>query len=194
MHPPRLILASASPRRKRLLQAAGLEFTIIPSGVEETRRHNEDAATYATRVAREKALNISRTHRDALVIGADTVVELDGEILQKPVDEVDARRMLRVLSRMTHTVVSAFAIARAGSVVESAPVIARVTFHDLSDAMIDGYLATGEPFDKAGSYGIQGEGAKLIAAVEGSRDTVTGLPVTELLAALKRSGIDVTRR
>ena len=187
----KVILASASPRRKTLLTAAGLDFTIVASGADETRFDHEDAFGYAVRVARDKALSVSRASPDALVIGADTIVELDGAILQKPLDAADARRMLRALSGVTHTVITAFALARAGALIESMPVTARVTFHRLTDPVIDAYLATGEPFDKAGSYGIQGAGAEFIAAVEGSRDTVMGLPVRELLAALRRQRIDV---
>ncbi|MGH7838124.1 MAG: Maf family protein, partial [Candidatus Binataceae bacterium] len=137
-----------------------------------------------------KALQVSRRHLEALVLGADTVVELNGDILLKPLDAADARRMLRALSGNTHTVVTAFAIARADRLLESAPVIARVTFRDLTPSAIDTYLATGESFDKAGSYGIQGAGAAFIASVKGSRDTVMGLPVREVLAALRRHGLD----
>jgi septum formation protein len=191
MPPAKLILASASPRRKSLLEAAGLHFTIVASGADESRDDDEDAVRYAVRVACDKALSVSQRALDALVIGADTIVELHGEILQKPLDAADARRMLRALSAATHTVVTAFALARGGAVIESAPVTARVTFRDLTEPTIDAYLGTGEPFDKAGSYGIQGAGAEFIAAVDGSRDTVMGLPVKEVLAALRRCGIDV---
>jgi septum formation protein len=191
MPPVQLILASASPRRQSLLEAAGLQFTIVASGADENRRAHEGPIGYAVRVACDKALSVSSFYRDALVVGADTIVELNGEVLQKPRDATDARRMLRALSGVSHTVVTAFALARGGSIVESAPVTARVTFHDLGDAAIEAYLATGEPFDKAGSYGIQGEGANFIAAVEGSRDTVMGLPLKELFAALRRCGVDV---
>jgi septum formation protein len=191
MRPPQLILASASPRRQSLLEAAGFHFTIVASGADETRLVDEDPVRYAVRVARDKALSVSYQWPEAFVIGADTIVELRGAILQKPIDALDARRMLRSLSGATHTVITAFAIARAGAVIESAPVTARVTFRDLTDAVIDAYLATGEPFDKAGSYGVQGAGAEFIAAVDGARDTVMGLPVKELLAALRRCGIDV---
>src|SRR6202023_3093481 len=119
MPPMQVILASASPRRQSLLEAAGLEFTIVASGADENRRAHEDPIGYAARVACDKALSVSRLYRDALVIGADTIVELKGEILQKPRDAADARRMLRALSGVTHTVVTAFAIARAGSIIES---------------------------------------------------------------------------
>ena len=187
MNRSKVILASASPRRKTLLEAAGLNFTIIPSGTDEARFDHEDAITYAVRVACEKALEVSAAHTEAIVIGADTIVELDGAILLKPVDAADARRMLQALSDATHTVVTAFAIARAGAIIEKSPVSARVTFHPLTAAAIDAYIATDEPFDKAGSYGIQDQGARFIAAVEGSRETVMGLPVKELMAALQRA-------
>ncbi|HVN90707.1 MAG TPA: nucleoside triphosphate pyrophosphatase [Candidatus Binataceae bacterium] len=186
MKRPHLILASASPRRKTLLEATGLTFTIVSSGADETRQAHEDAITYAVRVACDKALSVSAAHRDALVVAADTIVELEGEILQKPIDAADAARMLRMLSGATHTVVTAFAVASEARIVEKAPIIARVTFHSLSQETIDAYIETGEPFDKAGSYGIQDRGADFIAAVEGSRDTVMGLPVKELMAALER--------
>ncbi len=186
MTSPQLILASASPRRKALLAAAGLTFDIVESGIDEAGLPSENSSTYTTRIAANKALHVSTSHPDALVLGADTVVDLDGEILLKPLDPADARRMLRALSDATHTVITAFALARGGQLLESRPVIARVTFRPLTDAIIDAYLATGEPFDKAGSYGIQGVGADFILNVEGSRDTVTGLPVHEVLAALQR--------
>jgi septum formation protein len=190
MAPFNLILASASPRRKGLLAAAGVAFQIVESGIDETRHRHEAADDYALRMAREKALHVSRCKAEALVLAADTVVDLRGEILLKPCDAADARRMLRALSGNTHTVVTAFALARAARLLESEPIVAHVTFRTLSPSLIDDYLATGEPFDKAGGYGIQGPGAALIAAVKGSIDTVMGLPVSEVLAALRRHGLD----
>jgi len=182
----RLILASASPRRKTLLSAAGLHFEVIESGVDETRREGEPAADYALRMAEAKAQRVSTVHRDALVLGADTIVVLDAEILLKPADPADAHRTLRALSARTHTVITAFALAVAGEIAEASAVPARVTFRTLSDSEIDAYIATGEPFDKAGAYGIQGAGADFIRAVDGARDTVMGLPVLEVLDALRR--------
>jgi septum formation protein len=189
MNAVKLILASASPRRKTLLAAAGVDFEIIESGIPEIRREDESARDFALRMAREKALSVSPRFPGAIVLAADTTVECNGEILGKPDDAADARRMLCVLSGKTHTVVTAFALARADAIVENIPVNSRVTFRPLACAEIDAYIATGEPLDKAGAYGIQGAGAGFIAQVEGPRDNVMGLPVREVLAALRRNGI-----
>jgi nucleoside triphosphate pyrophosphatase len=186
MAAPRLILASTSPRRKALLAAAGVDFEIDESGVEEERLASEPAAQFALRMAEEKALAVSRRAGTALVLGADTVVECGGEILGKPRDHADAHRMLRTLSGRFHTVVTAFALACDGRVAESHAVVSRVRFRALRDDEIDAYIRTGEPMDKAGAYGIQAEGAGLVVEVEGERDNVMGLPVSEVLAALRR--------
>ena len=183
----KLILASTSPRRKALLAAAGVVFDLDESGVEEERRADEAAAEFAVRMAEEKALAVSRRAGKALVLGADTVVECGGEILGKPRDSPDAHRMLRTLSGRFHTVVTAFALARDGRVVESRAIASRVRFRELGDDEIDAYVRTGEPMDKAGAYGIQAEGAGLVVEVEGERDNVMGLPVGEVLAALRRN-------
>lgn len=186
----KLILASKSPRRRALLAAAGVNFTAVESGVPEFRRGHENARDYALRLAIEKALEVAVRFPDATVLGADTVVECAGEILEKPVDPDDARRMLRMLSGNTHIVVTAFALARDRAVIEQLPVVSRVTFRPLAAEEIEAYLATGDSFDKAGSYGIQGLAGDFIAALEGSRDNVMGLPVREVLEALSRNGID----
>lgn len=185
----KLILASASPRRKTLLGATGLDFEIVESQIAEVRRDGESAPDFAVRMACEKALKVSTRFRDALVLAADTIVECDGQILGKPIDAAVAHAMLRTLSGNTHTVVTAFAIARAGAVTESMPVTSRVTFRALSAAEIAAYVASGDPLDKAGAYGIQNAGAGFIERVEGARDNVMGLPVREVLAALRRHGI-----
>jgi len=186
MAAPRLILASTSPRRRALLAAAGVEFELGESGLEEERRAGEPAAEFALRMAEEKALAVSRRAGRALVLGADTIVACGGEILGKPRDHADAHRMLRTLSGRFHIVVTAFALARDGCVAESRAVISRVRFRELGDDEIDAYIRTGEPMDKAGAYGIQAEGAGLVVEVEGERDNVMGLPVGEVLAALRR--------
>ncbi|MBI3758340.1 MAG: septum formation protein Maf [Deltaproteobacteria bacterium] len=185
----RLVLASASPRRKSLLEAAGIAFEIVESGIDEVRLDGEGGADFALRMAREKVLNVSTRVPDALVLAADTIVECDGRILGKPIDAAEACSMLQTLSGNTHTVVTAFAIASAGAISESAPILSRVTFRPLSVEEIADYVATGQPLDKAGSYGIQDAGAGFITQVEGERDNVMGLPVREVLEALRRHGI-----
>jgi nucleoside triphosphate pyrophosphatase len=193
MNSIKLILASASPRRKMLLGAAGLAFEIVASSIDEVRHNGENGTDFALRMAREKALDVSVRFPDALVLAADTIVECDGEILGKPTDAAAARAMLRTLSDNTHTVVTAFAIARTGAVSESLPVSSRVTFRALSQDEIAAYVASGEPLDKAGAYGIQDAGAGFIQRVEGTRDNVMGLPLREVLAALRRHGIAAAR-
>lgn len=185
---PKLILGSSSPRRQKLLREAGIEFAVIESGADETPLPRESAHDFALRMAREKALAVSLKAPDDLVLAADTVVEIDGDILNKPESAEQARAMLRRLSGRTHTVITAFAVARRKVVVESTPIQSRVTFRDLADDVIDAYIVSGEPFDKAGAYGIQGKGADFILHVEGSWSNVMGLPVDEALAALRRHG------
>jgi septum formation protein len=172
-----------------LLTKAGLKFRVVQSDVVEESGAGECAADFALRMAREKALAVSARFGDEVVLGADTVVECAGRILGKPSGEAEARAMLTMLSGRTHMVQTAFAIARAGAILESACVTSHVTFRTLSHAEIDDYLRTAEPFDKAGAYGIQGQGAGFVVAVEGSRDNVMGLPTAEVLAALQRHGI-----
>jgi septum formation protein len=185
MQQPELILASGSPRRKTLLAAAGVSFRVVESGVDEVRAAHEDARVFARRVAGDKAVSVSALFPSAIVLGADTIVECGAEILGKPKNPDDARRMLHLLSGNTHVVVTAFAFARAGVVVESSVVESLVTFRRLAPEEINAYLETGEPFDKAGSYGIQGSGAGFISAVDGTRDNVMGLPVDNVLKALR---------
>jgi septum formation protein len=189
MTPKRLILASGSPRRQTLLGAAGLKFEIAVSGVGEVRRAGEAANDFATRMAREKALSVSAENSGATVLAADTIVVLDGQIFGKPSDGDEARTMLRALSSNTHTVITAFAIARDGSILDSRPVTSEVRFRALTADEIERYVASGEPLDKAGAYGIQDAGAGFIERVAGSRDNVMGLPVREVIEALARHGV-----
>ena len=185
----KVILASASPRRRQLLGAAGISFEVIESLVPERHEPGEPARDYALRMAREKAGAVSSRFPEAIVIGADTIVMCEAQILEKPANAGDACRMLEMLSGRTHTVVTAFALARGGSILESSPVESRVTFRKLGEAEIDDYIATEEPFDKAGAYGIQGVGGGFISHVEGSRDNVMGLPTERVVAALARWGV-----
>jgi septum formation protein len=185
----KLILASGSPRRRELLTRARVDFEVLLSGLDEVRNPHEGAGEYALRMAREKALAVSARHPGRSVLGADTVVECEGAILEKPADANDAARMLNTLSGRTHTVVTAFAIASNEEVIASDAIVSRVTFRALASAEIASYIATGEPFDKAGAYGIQGIGGGFIAHVNGSRDNVMGLPTDEVIAALRRHGL-----
>jgi len=168
-----LILASGSPRRRQLLELIGVSFAVLPADVDETPLAGEDPVAYASRAARDKALEVAASHPGRLVLGADTVVEVDQEILGKPASADDAASMLRRLSGRSHVVHTALALvtdSTAHEVVDSA----RVQFVDLTDEMIRWYVATGEPMDKAGAYAIQGLGGLLVAGVEGSPHTVIG--------------------
>jgi septum formation protein len=185
----RVILASASPRRRQLLRAANVEFEVIESMVPEQHMAGEPARDYALRMARDKARAVSSRFPNAIVVGADTIVVCENQILEKPADANDARRMLAMLSARTHTVITAFALARGGNILESSPVASLVTFRKLADAEIDDYIGTDEPYDKAGAYGIQGVGGGFIAHVDGSRDNVMGLPTDQVVAALARFGV-----
>ena len=185
----KVILASASPRRRQLLAGAGIPFEAIESRVPEQHTPGEPPRDYALRMARDKARAVSSRFPDAIVVGADTIVVCDAHILEKPADITDARRMLTMLSSRTHTVVTAFALARGGNILESSPVESQVTFRKLTDDEIGAYIATDEPFDKAGAYGIQGSGGGFISHVEGSRDNVMGLPTERVVAALARHGV-----
>ena len=168
------------------MRDARIDFAVIESGADETPLPGESARDFALRMARDKALAVSLKAPGDFVLAADTVVEIDGDILNKPEGAAGARAMLRRLSGRTHTVITAFAIARDNVVIESAPIQSRVTFKELADEVIDAYIASGEPFDKAGAYGIQGKGADFILRVEGSYSNVMGLPVDETIAALRR--------
>ena len=180
-----VILASGSPRRRELLTRAGLNFEVRESGVAEELREGEGAREFASRMASEKARAVSNREAERLVIAADTVVDCDG-IIGKPRDAEEARAMLKRLSGRTHLVVTAFALARAGRVVESDAVLSLVTFRELAEAEIADYVATGAPMDKAGAYGIQDAGAGFVSNLQGSRDNVMGLPVEQVLAAIGR--------
>ncbi|HUA32887.1 MAG TPA: Maf family protein [Candidatus Binataceae bacterium] len=183
-----VILASGSPRRRNLLRAADISFEVVESGVEELCGQGEEPGDYALRLASDKALAVSSRYPDALVIGADTIVYCEGELLEKPSSPDDARRMLEKLSANVHVVITAFAIARGGAILEREPVRSRVTFRPLTSGEIADYIASGEPFDKAGAYGIQGHAASFIAHVDTERDNVMGLPTARVVAALRRHG------
>lgn len=183
---PRVILASQSPRRRELLNLVGIPHEVRPADIDECYLPGESPHDHAERLAREKAAAIREA--DAVVIGSDTIVVLDGEVLGKPTDTAHAARMLRQLSGRTHTVITAVAVAWRGRV-ESGVEEVDVTFHRLTDAAVAGYVATGEPMDKAGAYGIQGYGATLVARVNGDYFAVMGLPIQRLVRLLERLGM-----
>src|SRR3990167_695364 len=187
----RIVVASSSPRRRELLSTLGLGFDVIHPSSDETVSGNETPEDFVLRVSAEKASSVSRTLGEGVVvIGADTVVVVDGEILGKPRDHEDASSMLRKLSGKEHHVYTAFSIVRPkNEILHSEIVDTRVRVKPLAASEIEGYIKTGEPMDKAGAYGIQGIGSFMVGGFEGSYSNVVGLPVEELLAALKKLGI-----
>jgi septum formation protein len=193
--PPRLVLASQSPRRRALLERLGLALEVRPAFTDEAALPGEDARTYAARVAREKARAACRDASvagDEIVLGADTVVVLRGEVLGKPRDAADAAHMLRRLSGVPHEVLTAVCVRRnAGAlgVALDALVETAVRFAPLSEAQIAWYVSTGEPLDKAGAYAIQGAGGAFVLGVTGSVSNVVGLPLAETVDLLRRAGL-----
>lgn len=185
---PRLVLASQSPRRRELLAGLGIEIEVRPANADEAVLPGESAPDYVLRVAREKA----RAVPGAIVLGADTAVVLRGEVLGKPSDPADARRMLRSLSGSVHEVLTGVCVRRnepAPPREESEVVATSVRFAPMSDSELDWYVATGEPLDKAGAYAIQGAGGTFVLGVEGSVSNVIGLPLAETAALLRRAGL-----
>lgn len=174
-----LYLASGSPRRQELLTQLGLSFEKVVPGIEELRRPHESAQQYVGRLAREKALaGVALTAHDLPVLGADTIVILNGEVLEKPRDAAHAAVMLRMLSGNTHQVMTAVALADSQHTLDCL-VVTEVTFRTLSDDDITHYVASGEPLDKAGAYGIQGLGGCFVRKINGSYHAVVGLPLVE---------------
>jgi septum formation protein len=186
---PRLVLASASPRRRELLAVLGIPCRVIPSGLDERQLAGEGAAVFAARAARDKALAVAASNGDLPVLGSDTVVEVGGVALGKPADEHEAIDMLRRLAGRAHHVHTGVALA-VGDCCESLVDTAVVRFLPLDDAMIRWYVASGEPMDKAGAYAVQGRGGLLVEAIEGSPSTVIGLPIHRLPELFARCGLD----
>lgn len=185
-HRPRVILASQSPRRRELLTLVGIAHEVQPADIDERYLANESPRPHAERLAREKAMAMHDP--DAVVIGCDTIVVVDGDVLGKPQDDRHAAQMLRRLSARSHTVITAVAASWRGRL-ESGAEEVDVTFHALSDADIAAYIATREPMDKAGAYGIQGFGATIISRVDGDYFAVMGLPLQLLVRILGRLGL-----
>jgi septum formation protein len=178
-----LVLASASPRRRQLLEMLGIPLLVKAADVLETPLPGEDPRAYTRRLARDKA----RAVPGRLVLGADTTVVLDDQLLEKPVDDADALRMLTALQGRTHTVVTAICLI-ADAVERIAIDETRVTFRPCTEEFLRDYIATGEPLDKAGAYGIQGWGAALVERIDGDFFGVMGLPVRLVLQLLDEAG------
>lgn len=188
----RLILASASPRRAEILRNAGFDFKVLPTDVDESVRPRESAADYVRRLAEEKvraaAGKLAKIHgRDpSVVIAADTTVVLHGEILGKPAAEEEARAMLLRLSGRTHEVLTGLAVLPLpDSAIQAAVESTRVTFASMTEREVEDYVASGEPFDKAGAYAIQARGGKFITRIEGCYFNVMGLPLARLYSILR---------
>jgi nucleoside triphosphate pyrophosphatase len=178
-----LTLASSSPRRRQLLEMLGLAVLVQAPNVAEVRRSVETPVDYVERLAREKALSVP----GALVLGADTTVVVRDEMLEKPADGADALRMLRKLQGRTHQVVTSVALV-AAEALHQATDVTNVTFRRLTDGFLEAYVATGEPMDKAGAYGIQGYGAALVERIDGDFFSVMGLPIRLVLGLLEQAG------
>jgi septum formation protein len=184
----RVILASQSPRRRQLLDLIGIAHEVQPADIDESYLAGERPREHAERLARGKTAVIAAREPDALVIGSDTIVVVDGDVLGKPASENDAVRMLARLAGRSHVVITAVAVSWRGET-RSAVEEVGVTFHPMSRTEIDAYIATGEPMDKAGAYGIQGYGATIVARVDGDYFAVMGLPLQRLTRVLGSLGI-----
>lgn len=189
--PPQIVLASASPRRCELLARLGIRFAVEPSHVSEDPLHDETPEEHVVRLSRDKAREVARRPSvpGRWFIGSDTIVLRDDTILGKPRDALDAAAMLRSLSGRSHRVLSGYAVYdRQSGATVSGVVATRVRFKELTEQEIAGYIATGEPVDKAGAYAIQGIGAFMVLGIEGSYTNVVGLPLCEVVDVLERLG------
>ena len=173
-----LVLASRSPRRIELLARIGVQPLVDPADIDESPHPHEDPVTYVERLAREKATTVQERHQDAVVLAADTTIDLGGQILGQPANEHEARLMLRQLSARTHRVHTGVAVRRPDSI-DSLVVTTLVTFHPVTDETLEWYIGSGEWQGKAGSYAIQGLGSTLVEGFRGSLTNVIGLPLRE---------------
>jgi septum formation protein len=187
----KIILASSSPRRKELLEKLGLRFEVIPSLIDEIPLRDESPEDFALRTSTEKALSVSRSlDSDSVVIGADTIVVIGGEILGKPKDEEEATIMLEKIAGREHGVITGFSIVKPeAEILYRNLVESRVKIKTLAPCEIEGYIKTGEPMDKAGAYGAQGIGAFMIEEIHGSYTNVVGLPLAQVIDVLTRLGV-----
>lgn len=188
----RIVLASASPRRRELLAQLGLDLVVRPADIDESERPGEDPVGYVRRLSIEKAAAVG-VAADELVIAADTTVDLEGKVLAKPDDADHARVMLQALSGRTHLVHTGVTVRR-GDRVASSVTTTTVTFDTISPAALEWYVATGEPFDKAGAYAIQGAGGVFVERIDGSVSNVVGLPLTTVVALARSIGVELLGR
>jgi septum formation protein len=186
----RLVLASSSPRRAALLREAGFLFEVAPVDLDERLHDGEAPEEYVQRLAQAKTTAAASKAPEAIVLGADTTVVVRGHVLAKPVDGADAARMLRLLSGRTHEVLTGICVRQGKRSLVHAET-SRVRMANLNDAEIDWYVATGEPFDKAGGYAVQGLASRFIEGIEGSYSNVVGLPIASLYNLLKQLGCDI---
>ena len=185
----RFIMASASPRRSELFNQLGLKFEVVPSGIDEVAQAGETPAEHVRRLATAKAGELADRFPEAWVIGADTIVVINGDLLGKPADESEARAMLAKLSGRKHEVFTGIAVRRKLAEVNLSEVVAsEVIFKDISEEEMDWYVKTNEPYDKAGGYAVQGRGAFFIREIHGSYTNVIGLPLCEAVNLLKLAG------
>jgi len=184
----RVVLASQSPRRRQLLDLIGIAHEVRPANIDETPRPREAPRRHAERLAREKASAIATRDPDLITIGADTVVVVNRKVLGKPVDAAEAAWMLEMLSGREHTVITAVAVAR-GRKIRSSLAEVKVKFRRLRQDEIEAYIATGEPMDKAGAYGIQGFGATIVEHIDGDYFAVMGLSLVRLVGLLRDVGV-----
>ena len=190
----KLILASSSPRRRELLASIGLDFEVVPSHIPEVRGEGEAPEEYVARLSREKAAAIAKAHPDRWIIAADTTVLLGEELLEKPADKADARRMLATIAGRTHIVYTGVTVMNATRDHHDTRVAeSEVRMLPLESADIAWYVETGEPMDKAGAYAVQGIGSMFIDSIHGSYTNVVGLPLALLFQMLRRAGIDPLR-
>jgi len=189
MTTPTVVLASSSPRRRELLTLIGIPHVVMPADIDETVWPGELPHAHAERLARGKAAVIAERETQAVVVGADTIVVVDGDILGKPRDEHDAATMLRRLSGRAHVVLTAVAVARGTRLVSGLESV-DVRFRELSDGEIARYIATREPMDKAGAYGIQGYGATIVDRIDGDYFAVMGLALGRMVRLMASVGID----
>jgi septum formation protein len=190
VHNSPIILASKSPRRRRLLEDAGIEFTIQPSGVQENDFLQLKPENYARTLAEAKALDVADKHPDRWVIGADSIVLINNTILEKPESISDARQMIQQLSGNSHIVLTGYSIiSKSKPFIFTDVVKTEVFFKKLTDEEIEWYIHTEEPYDKAGGYAIQGLGSFMIKSINGSYSNVVGLPICEVLDQLYRQGV-----